>query len=90
VDSCWSHYGHSGLHALAQHYKAITEMIDIDTILDTIPETTFNIKIIQLNATIEAASAGEQGSGFAAVAGEFRVWAKRTHEATTEMIDKCV
>jgi hypothetical protein len=23
------------------------------------------------------------------VAGEFRVWAERTHEATTEMIDKC-
>lgn len=64
----------------------LTHSVDrIGGIIDVIREIAGRTKLLALNASIEAARAGETSRGFSVVAGEIKMLAVQTAEATAEI-----
>ncbi|HSN90551.1 MAG TPA: methyl-accepting chemotaxis protein [Anaeromyxobacteraceae bacterium] len=85
--------GMEGLRALDARVGAIAESVTelseetvrIAGIIATVKDLSEQSNVLALNASIEAAKVGEEGRGFAIVAGEMRRLAEQSQRATAEV-----
>ncbi|HIW34356.1 MAG TPA: methyl-accepting chemotaxis protein [Candidatus Paenibacillus intestinavium] len=66
-------------------HSFVDTMQDIKNVISVIEEISAQTHLLALNASIEAAHVGEQGAGFAVVAGEIRKLANNTKKSTAEV-----
>lgn len=70
------------VQAMDELNTSSAKVVDIVTLID---EISFQTNLLALNAAVEAARAGDQGRGFAIVAGEVRHLAQRSASAAQEI-----
>ncbi len=80
---------HSKMTTTSQSMEELVRAtMEIGNFVDIIRDISEQTDLLALNATIEAASAGERGKGFAVVANEVKQLARKSAEATEDIVRK--
>ncbi len=82
------------MEKLTEAIKSISEAShDIEKIIKTIDDISFQTNLLSLNASVEAERAGEAGKGFSVVASEVRNLAQKSGDSantTHKLVENCI